>query len=114
MISGGGKSISYGELVKGQDLKLTIPVTGDLMHPGGLFVSGNPPLKPRAEYTIVGQPVMNPSIRPKLTGEMLYVGDIKLPGMVHARSVAAAPRSDRRWSRRASSIQRSSRAQSWS
>jgi CO/xanthine dehydrogenase Mo-binding subunit len=87
VISGGGKSISYGDLVKGQDLKLTIPLTGDLMHPGGLFVSGEPPLKPRSQYTIVGQPVMNPSIRPKLMGEMLYAGDIKLPGMVHARSV---------------------------
>ena len=30
IVSGGGKSISYGELVKGQQLKLTIPVSGDL------------------------------------------------------------------------------------
>ncbi len=30
IVSGGGKSISYGDLVKGQQLKLTIPVRGDL------------------------------------------------------------------------------------
>src|SRR5437762_2729500 len=30
VVSGGGKSISYAELVRGQQLKLTIPVTGDL------------------------------------------------------------------------------------
>src|ERR1700722_16645338 len=30
IVSGGGKSISYGDLVKGRQLKLTIPVTGSL------------------------------------------------------------------------------------
>src|SRR5258706_3211537 len=30
VVSGGGKKISYGELVQGQQLKLTIPVSGDL------------------------------------------------------------------------------------
>src|SRR5579864_3733402 len=30
VVSGGGKSISYGDLVKNQQLKLTIPVKGDL------------------------------------------------------------------------------------
>ena len=30
VVSGGGKSVWYGELVRGQHLKLTIPVTGDL------------------------------------------------------------------------------------
>src|SRR5215472_8684658 len=30
IVAGGGKSISYGELIKGQQLKLTIPVKGDL------------------------------------------------------------------------------------
>ena len=30
IITGGGKSVSYGDLVRGQDLKLTIPVAGDL------------------------------------------------------------------------------------
>ena len=29
IVSGGGKSISYGDLVKNQQLKLTIPVKGD-------------------------------------------------------------------------------------
>ena len=46
VVSGGGKKISYGELVQGQQLKLTIPVTGDLTNMFGLTVTGNPPLKP--------------------------------------------------------------------
>lgn len=90
VISGGGKSANYGELVSGQDFRLTIPVKGDLTNPRGLEVDGNPPLKKPADYTIVGQPVMNPSIRPKMSGEMPYVGDIKLPGMLHARTILPA------------------------
>src|SRR5271170_4382132 len=52
VVSGGGKSMSYGELVKGQQLKLTIPVSGDLTSIMGLTVTGNPPLKPVSEYTV--------------------------------------------------------------
>jgi nicotinate dehydrogenase subunit B len=90
VISGGGKSVSYGELVKGQDFRLTIPVEGDLTTPRGLSVGGSPPLKPKANYTIIGQPVKNPSLRPKMSGEMPFVGDIKLPNMVHARTIHPA------------------------
>src|SRR5579863_2526825 len=39
VVTGGGKSMSYGDLVKGQQLKLTIPVTGDLTSPMGLTVT---------------------------------------------------------------------------
>src|SRR5512142_1594349 len=44
VVSGGGKSMSYGDLVKGQQLKLTIPVKGDLTSVMGLTVDGNPPM----------------------------------------------------------------------
>src|SRR5579871_2301312 len=46
VFAGGGKRITYGELVKGQQLKLTIPVTGMLTSLPGLIVTGNPPMKP--------------------------------------------------------------------
>src|SRR5579863_6290786 len=39
VVSGRGKRMTYGELVKGQQLKLTIPVTGDLTSPMGLTVT---------------------------------------------------------------------------
>ncbi len=87
MISGGGRSVSYGELVRGQDFRLTIPVKGDRLTPFGLQVDGTPPLRPVSEYAIIGQPVKNPSLRPKLSGEMAFVGDIKLPEMLHARTI---------------------------
>jgi nicotinate dehydrogenase subunit B len=87
VITGGGKSVSYGELVRGQDFRLTIPVQGDLMMPVGLFVAGDPPFKPKSEYAIIGQPVKNPSLRPKMSGEMPFVGDITIPAMLHARTI---------------------------
>ncbi len=55
VFSGGGKSMTYGELVKGQQLKLTIPVKGDLTSIMGLTVDGNPPMKPVSEYTVIGK-----------------------------------------------------------
>lgn len=90
LISGGGKSAKYGDIVAGQDLKLTIPVAGQLTSPFGLSVTGNPPLKKTADYTIVGTSVANPSLRPKMSGETMWVGDIKLPGMLHARVIHPA------------------------
>ncbi len=59
VVSGGGKSMSYGDLVKGQQLKLTIPVSGDLTSIMGLTVTGNPPMKPVSEYTIIGKSFRN-------------------------------------------------------
>jgi nicotinate dehydrogenase subunit B len=90
VISGGSKSVSYGALVKGQDFRLTIPVQGDLTMPVGLLVAGDPPFKPKSEYTIIGQPVKNPSLRPKMSGEMAFVGDVKIPDMLHARTIHPA------------------------
>ena len=90
VISGGGKSASYGAIVAGQDLKLSIPVTGQLTSPLGLTVTGNPPLKKVADYTVVGKPVPNPILRPKVAGETVWVGDVKLPGMLHARVIHPA------------------------
>lgn len=86
-ISGGGKSVTYGELVRGQALTLTIPVEGDLTSPMGLTVKGEPPMKPVADYTIIGKPVPNPMTGPKISGEAVWVGDVKLPGMLHARTI---------------------------
>ncbi len=90
VISGEGRSITFGELVAGQQLDLTIPVSGSLTGFQGLVVTGNPPLKPASEYRIVGQSFKNPSLRPKISGETPWVGDIKLPGMLHARPIHPA------------------------
>jgi CO/xanthine dehydrogenase Mo-binding subunit len=90
VISGAGKSITYGALVTGKVFQLTIPVAGELTGFAGLRVTGDPPLKPPAKYKVVGQSVKNPSLRPKMSGETTWVNDVKLPGMLHARVVHPA------------------------
>ena len=87
IVSGGGKSMSYGELVKGQQLKLTIPVSGDLTSIIGLTVTGNPPMKPVSDYTIIGKSYPNAVITSKVTARETWATDVRLPNMLHARMV---------------------------
>lgn len=87
VVSGGGKSISYGDLVKGRQLKLSIPVMGDLFSPMGLTVTGNPPMKPVKDYTVIGKPFKNSVIASKVTAKERWATDFRLPGMLHARMV---------------------------
>ncbi len=87
IVSGGGKSLSYGDLVKNQTLNLTIPVKGDVTSMFGLTVDGNPPLKPVSEYTVVGKSFPNPAIASKVTAKETWVTDVRLPGVLHARVV---------------------------
>jgi CO/xanthine dehydrogenase Mo-binding subunit len=87
IVSGRGKSMSYGELVKGQQLKLTIPVSGDLTSIIGLTVTGNPPMKPVSQYTIIGKSHPNTVITSKVTAREKWATDVRLPNMLHARMV---------------------------
>ncbi|VUD69313.1 Nicotinate dehydrogenase subunit B [Thalassocella blandensis] len=90
VISAGTKKTSYGDVVSKQALSLDIPVSGELTEFRGLVVDGEPPLKAISEYSIVGKPVKNPIVRPKVSGETTWVGDVKVPGMLHARVIHPA------------------------
>ena len=87
VVSGGGKRVSYGELLKGQQLNLSIPVAGNLTSMGGLIVRGNPPVKPTSQYTIVGKSYPNSLTAAKVTARQPWATDVRLPGMLHARVV---------------------------
>jgi len=87
IVSGGGKSVSYGDLVKGQKLSLTIPVKGDVHSMFGLTVDGNPPLKPVSQYSVVGKSFPNSVIVSKVTAKEQWVTDVRLPEMLHARVI---------------------------
>ena len=87
IVSGGGKTVSYGDLVKDQQLKLTIPVSGSLTGIEGLKVEGKPPMKPVSEYTVIGKSFKNPAITAKVTAKENWATDVRLPGMLHARVV---------------------------
>jgi CO/xanthine dehydrogenase Mo-binding subunit len=87
IVSGGGKSVSYGDLVKNQQLKLTIPVSGDLTSIMGLTIVGDPPMKPVSEYTVIGKSFKNSVTSSKVAAKETWVTDVRLPGMLHARVV---------------------------
>ncbi len=85
VVSGGGKSATYGQLVAGQVLNLTIPTTGTKVT--GLTVTGNPPIKPVSQYKVVGTSQPMKVIPGIVSGAEPFVADIRLPGMLHARIV---------------------------
>ena len=87
IVSGGGKSISYGDLIKGQQLSLTIPVQGDLTSIIGLSVEGNPPMKPVSEYSVIGKSFPSSAIQEKVTAKAVWATDVRLPGMLHGRVI---------------------------
>ena len=84
----GGKQISYGELVAGRQLKLTIPVEDRGQR--GYRIIGNPPTKPVSQYTIIGKSIPNTATAAKVTARANWVTDLRLPGMWHARIVRPA------------------------
>src|SRR5215470_11858185 len=87
IVSGGGKTVSYGDLVKNQQLTLTIPVKGELTSIMGLTIEGNPPMKPVSAYTIIGKSFKNSVISSKVGAKETWATDVRLPGMLHARVV---------------------------
>ena len=87
VVRGAGKSISYGELIRGQQLNLTIPVKGDLTSIVGLSVQGNPPMKPVSEYTVIGKSFPSSAIQAKVSAKANWATDVRLPGMLHGRVV---------------------------
>jgi len=87
VVLGGGKSISYGDLVKDQQMQLTIPVKGDLTGIMGLTIEGDPPMKPVSDYTIIGKSFKNSIISSKVAAKETWATDVRLPGMLHARVV---------------------------
>jgi nicotinate dehydrogenase subunit B len=101
VVSGGGKKISYGELVQGQHLELKIPVVGSPAKPDpagwvgitsldGLTVTGDPPMKAVKEFKVIGTSFPAGHIPDKVTGKTQWSCDVTLPGMLHARMVRPA------------------------
>src|SRR6476619_2779351 len=94
VVSGGGKTVTYGELVGGQLFDVTIPqqvqrndlgVFQRLLRPG--LEPGEPPAKPVDQYKLVGKPQPRVDVPAIVTGTLVYSGDVRLPGMLHGRVV---------------------------
>jgi len=75
VISGGGKKVSYGELIGGKSFSLKLdPKT---------------PAKEKdpKSYKIVGKSVARVDVPAKCTGTFTFMQDFRVPGMLHARVV---------------------------
>lgn len=69
----GDAEVSYGELIEGETFSMEL--------------SEDVPLKDPSDYVYVGKAVPRVDIPTKLTGGLIYVHDMRLPGMLHARIV---------------------------
>ena len=80
------KRVSYGELIGDQrfDLSIKIEKTPDFLS-FTRTAKTDAPLKKPKEYKIVGTSEQRVDIPPKVTGQPVYLQDIRLPGMLHAR-----------------------------
>jgi nicotinate dehydrogenase subunit B len=67
------RSVSYGELIAGETIRLEL--------------ADDVPVKAVNAYTIVGQSVPRIDLPAKATGELVYVHDVRVPGMLHGRVV---------------------------
>src|SRR4030081_417706 len=67
------RSVSYGELITGETIRLEL--TDDVS------------VKAVDAYAIVGQSVPRTDVPAKATGELVYVHDVRVPGMLHGRVV---------------------------
>jgi nicotinate dehydrogenase subunit B len=67
------RSISYGELISGDIVRLEL--------------ADQVPVKAVDAYTVVGQSVPRTDLPAKATGGLVYVHDVRLPGMLHGRVV---------------------------
>lgn len=79
-----GKSITYGKLVDGKRLDVTIGASGKTF---GMKVAPDAKLKDPSKYTVIGKSVLRKDIPGKTTGEFTYMQDVKVPGMLHGRVV---------------------------
>jgi nicotinate dehydrogenase subunit B len=71
VVSGGGKSVTYGELAKGKQI--------------ARLVDEKAVLRAAKDFKIVGKPTKRLDAHDKVTGRAKYAGDTRLPGMLYAR-----------------------------
>jgi len=79
VVSGGGRSITYGQLLGEKLFNLTLPIPS--LKPGEGIA------KPVSQYKLVGTRVPRFDIPAKVTGTYTYIHNVRVPGMLHARVV---------------------------
>lgn len=78
------KQISYGQLIGGKRFNVRIKAEG---RGNDLKIAQDVKAKDLKEYRTVGTAVKRFDLPPKLTGEMVYIQDVRIPGMLHGRPI---------------------------
>ena len=78
-VSGGGRSVTYGQLVGGKFFNTTM--TQATLNPGVA------PSKPVAQYKLIGTRIPRFDLPDKVSGKWTYVHNVRVPGMLHGRVV---------------------------
>jgi CO/xanthine dehydrogenase Mo-binding subunit len=92
VVSGGGRSITYGALLGGKLFNHRLPgaptpSTGQLTG-GAQRSSGAPGTKPISQYKLVGKHnIQRVDIPDKISGKFVYTHNVRVPGMLHGRVV---------------------------
>jgi nicotinate dehydrogenase subunit B len=93
VVSGGGKSVTYGELLGGKLFNVAMPASYNMQPstPSGGFSGGIPPgqfpAKSPSQYTLVGTRPPRIDIPGIVTGTGVFIQSIRVPGMLHGRVV---------------------------
>jgi CO/xanthine dehydrogenase Mo-binding subunit len=97
VVSGGGKSVTYGQLVGGKLFNVRMPASYNMTpvipptpNAGGFsggIQPGQAPAKPVSQYTLVGTRAPRIDIPPIVTGSEVYIQNVRVPGMLHGRIV---------------------------
>jgi CO/xanthine dehydrogenase Mo-binding subunit len=95
VVSGGGKSITYGALVGDKLFNVRMPASYNMVNndPLGVFgftgglQAGQAPAKPVSQYKLVGTSPQRVDVPEIVTGTHVYAQDVRIPGMLHGRVV---------------------------
>jgi nicotinate dehydrogenase subunit B len=106
VVSGGGKTVTYGQLLGDKLFNTKMPIEGiysgsyhgspladgtPASEPPSVFAPyahpGEAPTKQVSQYKLVGTRVPRFDIPDKVTGKFTFIGDVRLPGMLHGRMV---------------------------
>jgi CO/xanthine dehydrogenase Mo-binding subunit len=93
VVSGGGRSVSYGDLLGDKLFNVQIPggaptTSFNPTQAGATSIdAGGRGAKPISQYKLVGTSVPRIEIPDKITGKYTYIQNIRIPGMLHGRVV---------------------------
>jgi CO/xanthine dehydrogenase Mo-binding subunit len=92
VVSGGGKSVTYGQLLGGKLFNVQMPASWNMGPPPTVFFlgglqPGQSPTKPVSQYKVVGTSPPEIDIPGIVTGTGVYIQNVRVPGMLHGRWV---------------------------